>query len=106
MDVDREYERRLRAMKGQMTEEFRDLFKPALSAQAMPFGQQPDKWLSTAAPNWWERGGWGSTGSNWSRFRRPGRETFDVRYSSRRDAALRGGYKGSRKGVRREGFKL
>ena len=106
MDVDREYERRMRAMKGQMNEELRDIFKPALNSQGMPFAQPPDKWLSTSAPNWWERGGWGSTGSNWSRFRRPGREVFDVKYSGKRDAALRAGYKSSRKGVRREGFKL
>lgn len=103
MDVDREYERRMRAMKGQMNEELRDTFKPALSTQGLQF---PDRWLSTAAPHWWERGGWGSTGSNWSRFRKPGREMFDVKYSGKRDAASRSGYKSSRKGVRREGFKL
>jgi hypothetical protein len=41
-----------------------------------------------------------------SQFRRPGREMFDVRYSGKRDAALRAGYKSSRRGVRREEFKL
>jgi len=106
MNVDRKYEARVRDMKGQMNEEFKDIFKPALNVQGMPFGQPQGKWLSTSAPNWWERGGWGSTGSNWSRFRRPGREIFDVKYSGKRDAALRAGYKSSRKGVKREGFKL
>ena len=105
MDVDRDYDRKLRAMRSRMGEEARELFKPALAGHPHPPGQPPEKWLSTASPNWWERGGWGSTGSNWSRFRRA-REGFDVKYSSKRDAALRGAYRGGRRGLRREGLKL
>ena len=102
MDVDREYDQQLRAMRNRIGEEVRELFKPALAGQP---GQPSGKWLSTASPNWWERGGWGSTGSNWNRFRRPGREGFDVRYSNKRDA-LRGAYRSGRRGLRREGLKL
>jgi hypothetical protein len=43
MNIDRKYNGRLRAMKGQMSEELRDTFKPALNAQGMPFGQPADK---------------------------------------------------------------
>ena len=105
MDVDREYDQHLRAMRNRMGEEVRELFKPALVGQSQPSSQPSEKWLSTASPHWWERGGWGSTGSNWNRFRRPGREGFDVRYSNKRDA-LRGAYRGGRRGLRREGLKL
>ncbi len=122
MEVDRVYDVRLRSMKGRMAEEAWGAFRgvaagmpgsggEAGSTQSHLHTKEKPRFLNTAAaPNWWERGGLGSTGSNWNRFRRPGKEVFDVRYSGRRDlggrSTIGGGYRSGRKGVKREGFRL
>jgi hypothetical protein len=122
MEVDREYDVRLRSMKGRMAEEAWGAFRGVSAGMPGSGGEASltqshlhttgkSRFLNTAAaPNWWERGGLGSTGSNWNRFRRPGKEVFDVRYSGRRDLGGRsimgGGYRSGRKGVKREGFSL
>ncbi|KAF9011896.1 hypothetical protein BDQ17DRAFT_1321887 [Cyathus striatus] len=80
MKVDNEYDALHKKMKDSMTEEARDAFG-----------------LQNAA--WWQKG---YPGGNWSKYRRAGREGFDVRYPRRR-----GEPSGSRKKPgKREGLRL